>query len=242
MKFGKLFIVLFILTISTEGMVVLANEGQSHDGVTLTFSHDNTPGLSHRDGSGAHDKIVREMCRRARITCKFVFFDLSVQALRQSNAGQLDGAYPFFAVVEETFLNLRPVPESIDERKFVAFARADTKIAKVEWSHVCDLHPAFPRGWEALRQGLGHCETHFTVPDPTELFELLLEHKAGIVVAEVEGGQHILKTKGLSGIRMLEPPFSVDEVFVYLHQKHSPTLTERLAKALREIKEEGNQN
>ncbi len=240
MKFWKLFGIFFLLTISMTGIVIVANAEQSDKGITLTFSHVSTPGLSHRDGSGTHDKLVRKMCERAKITCEFIYFEIAVQALRRANAGEVDGTYPRLPAIENKALNLRRIPENIGERRLVAFARADTKIVKVDWSRACDLHPAFPRGWEMLQQGLGQCETHFAVPDPTELFELLLTGKAGIVVSVLDGGQQILRAKGLSGIRILEPPFGVSEAFLYLHQKHAPILTERLAKVLREIKSEEN--
>ncbi len=223
-----------MLAISTEGMVFGNLAEPAQEGAGLTFSHVEVPGLSHRDGSGIYDQMVREVCRKAGVTCKFLFFEENARSLIEANQGNVDGTYPRISAIEQRFSNLVKVPEFIGIRHFVAFVHKGGPNT-IDWSQACDLVPAFPHGWQRLHQEFDHCPQHLVAPNPVRLFQVLLQEKVGIVVYSLKSGRSILSDLGVPGIRVLHPPLDERKIFIYLHRRHTK-ITQDLAKALQEMK------
>ena len=48
----------------------------------------------------------------------------------------------------------------------------------------------------------------------------------------------MMATRGLAGIRLLEPPLAQREMYLYLNARHEP-LVAQVADALREVKRDG---
>jgi polar amino acid transport system substrate-binding protein len=71
-----------------------------------------------------------------------------------------------------------------------------------------------------------------------QLFSLLTNNRADLVLYERWQGNHLLTELGLKA-HMLRPPLATTEMFMYLHKKHEH-LAEPAARALRAMKADGS--
>jgi polar amino acid transport system substrate-binding protein len=195
------------------------------------------PPLSAADGSGVIDRIAIEafhrIGRRACITqlpCE--------RSLLAADSGAIDGDILRVAeIVGPHYPNLVGVPEVLYPMPMNCFAvRRDMR--PKELADLAALRVGYIIGWKILEDKVRAAEV-LRVRGPEQLFPLLADGRADVVVYERLTGQRMVEEMGLKGIRVLEPPLLVTPQYLTLHERHR-TLVAPLAAALRAMKADGS--
>jgi polar amino acid transport system substrate-binding protein len=182
--------------------------------------------LSTPEGTGFHDRVVREAFNRIGVDVVIVHLPAE-RSLQNANEGVEQGVFVRVEGMEKAYPNLRRVPEKISEYEFVAFSkRADIRISG--WDSLRDYHVGIITGWKILEQNIQQTQSLIKVRDASLLFQALVDDKVDLVVYNKLDGYGAIKTMGLQGIHALQPPFATRDMFLYLHssqQERIPALT-----------------
>jgi polar amino acid transport system substrate-binding protein len=192
--------------------------------------------LSMADGSGFHDRVVREAFIRIGRGMETVHVPAE-RALQNADQGIEAGVYVRVAGLEETYRNLTMVPESVTDYEFVAFSK-NRNLHMQGWEDLQAHEVGIITGWKILENNIRGSKSPLKVKNAELLFRALADDKVGVIVYNRLDGYGTLKELGLSGIHVAERPLAVRPMFLYLHKDHRQ-LTVPLAEALREIKRDG---
>lgn len=202
--------------------------------ITIATS-DGIP-LSNQEGTGFHDQVVREACRRIGLSLNIEHLPAE-RSLINANEGIEDGVYVRVEGLDATYANLRRVPEKISDYEFVAFGRnKDMRISG--WDSLADYHVAIVTGWKILEKNIVASRSLTKVKDAGLLFRTLVDDKVDLVVYNRLDGYGQLKEMQLQGIYALQAPLAIREMFLYLH-KSREGLIPQLSEALQAMKEDG---
>jgi len=193
--------------------------------------------LSNADGTGIIDRVAIEAFRRVGVTACIEQLPCE-RSLLNADAGVTDGdILRIPSVVTAKYANLVVVPEVLYALPMSGFvsrpniqARGLDDLAKQRVGYVL--------GWKILEEQVRAADI-LRVRGPGELFPLLPEGKADIVIYERATGLYLVKELGLKGIRVLDPPLLVTPQHLMLHRRHQH-LVEPLAAAIRAIKADGS--
>jgi polar amino acid transport system substrate-binding protein len=192
--------------------------------------------LSLADGSGFHDRVLREAFARINIGMERVHVPAE-RALQNADAGVEAGVYVRVAGLEETYRNLVMVPEKVTEYEFVAFSK-NRDLHIHDWEDLRSHEVGIITGWKILENNIRGSKSLLKVKNAELLFRALADDKVDLIVYNRLDGYGTLKEMGLSGIYVTEQPLAVRPMFLYLHKDHGQ-LTAPLAEALRAIKSDG---
>jgi len=222
--------ILYVLLMILACPLRLAAEEQ----ITLATS-DGIP-LSNPEGTGFHDQVVREACRRIGLSLNIEHLPAE-RSLINANEGIEDGVYVRVEGLDAVYADLRRVPEKIGDYEFVAFGRnKDMPIAG--WDSLANYHVAIVTGWKILEKNIVASRSLTKVKDASLLFRTLADDKVDLVVYNRLDGYGQLKEMKLQGIYALQAPLATREMFLYLH-KSRERLIPLLSKALGEMKGDG---
>jgi len=193
------------------------------------------PPLSNPVGTGILDQLAIEAFRRVGFAACIEPIPCE-RSLRNADAGMSDGdLLRIPSVLADKFPNLVGVPEVLYALPMSGFtARPELQVKGFE--DLAPLRVGHILGWKILEDRLG--PGALRVRGVEELFPLLTEDKADIVIYERITGLYLVKELGLKGIREIEPPLLVTPQFMVLHRRHQ-ALVEPLAVALRAMKADG---
>jgi polar amino acid transport system substrate-binding protein len=191
--------------------------------------------LSNTDKSGMLDRILIEAFRRIGMKAEIVYTPTE-KSLVDVNAGLLDAEINRIAGMEQIFPNLVQAPEANMTMHFVAFSNNDFEING--WESIRDLHIGIVKGWKILENNTKEFPNVVYVPTERELFRMLHKNRIDIALYSKLTGYALLHELGYVKVQHLEPPLESREMYLYVHKDHS-AVTERIAAALREMKEDG---
>lgn len=194
------------------------------------------PPLSDSAGTGIIDRLVMEAFRRVGLAACIEQMPCE-RSVRNADTGVSDGdILRIPAAIAEHFPNLVVVPEVLYVLPISGFVvKPDLQVKGLD-----DLSPLRVGqiiGWKILEDQV-RAATVLRVRGPEELFPLLANNKADIVIYERLTGLHLIQTLGLKSIRVLDPPLLVTPQFLMLNRRHRD-LIEPLATAIRTLKADG---
>ncbi|HYG91769.1 MAG TPA: transporter substrate-binding domain-containing protein [Azospirillum sp.] len=188
------------------------------------------------DRQGFLDLLVAEVFRRLGQDGEIQVYASAERALMNANSGLDDGDAMRVAGLETIYPNLVRVPEKVVDNDFVAYSlRHDTATPAFEALRPYAL--GYIVGWKIFEANLGAGFQTATVQDAEQLFTLLANDRADMVLFEEWQGRWIARKLGLP-VKVLAPPLVHTEMFMYLHRKHT-ALAAPAAEALRAMKADG---
>lgn len=202
----------------------------------LVLNTDGAPPHSRPDGTGFEDRIVTEAFRRIGLAVKLVQLP-SERALQNADRGIDDGNYVRIAGLSVQYPNLIMVPEPVSEFPFTAFTR-DPGLKAADWADLRARRTAIVTGWKIAERNLEGAPSLTRVRDEESLFSLMDKGRVEVVVSSLHTGNAILRARGYAGIRALEPPLSVQPMYLYMNKKYAG-LVPKLAEALRDMRRDG---
>ena len=188
------------------------------------------------DGSGFYNRLLDEMFRRIGGQVKLVLLP-AARSLINANKGVEDGNIARIRGIEKQFTNLVRVPEKIIDFYFSAFT-LDPGNLVASWDQLAEYNVAYINGWYLLDRKVKHYKSLTRARDTRQLFHLLENRRADIVIFNRESGLW-WRAHHAPGIHIVEPPLGQAELFLYLHKQHR-NLVEPLARALRAMKQDGS--
>ncbi|MFH1216207.1 MAG: transporter substrate-binding domain-containing protein [Pseudomonadota bacterium] len=205
-------------------------------GTSLMISTNGEPPYGSPDFTGPDDLIVREAFQRIGINPSFSLLP-SERALINLDSGIDDGNYPRIAGIDVMYPNLLQVPEKLRDSFFVAFAQKEN-IKLAGWHSLASYNVAFINGWKIFENNVGQVKSLTKVVDGRQLFTLLQNGRADIVLYEKAKGRVYIKENGLKNIYAIDPPLEKKAMYLYVHRRHEK-LVPRLASAIKKMKKDG---
>jgi polar amino acid transport system substrate-binding protein len=189
------------------------------------------------DGKGFLDLVVAEMFGRLGVAAAVVVYPSAERAVMNADSGIDDGAALRIRGLEKEYPNLVRIDEKIADNDFVAYSihhdfptHSFTDLKPYLVSHIV--------GWKIFERNLGEGFHRTTAQDAEQLFGLLKNDRADLVLYERWQGLAYLHEQGIKA-RALEPPLARTEMFAYLNKKHAH-LAAPAAAALRAMKADGS--
>ncbi|MGW8310327.1 MAG: substrate-binding periplasmic protein [Thiogranum sp.] len=187
------------------------------------------------DGRGFYDILVKALFERVGLEAVCVRLP-SERALINANEGIDDGNIARIAGLEKKYPELVRVPGKIIDFEFMVFTRdADFKVDG--WESLAPYSIGFITGWKIFEKRITRARSITRVRNPGQLFTLLTNRRADVVMFDRWGGQWWIQTHHLDA-HALEPPVATREMFLYLNRKHQ-ALVPRLSEALAQMKADG---
>jgi len=203
---------------------------------TLVLNNTTEAPFTTEAGDGFLDIVVGEAFRRAGLRLKLVKLPAE-RGLINANAGIEDGDLIRIAGLEKNYPNLVRVPEKLLDMHYTAFAR-QANPTEASWAALEPFTVGHIKGWKIYEQNLKP-NTHITTAgDPDQLFAMLDKNRIDVALYERWRGYALAKQMQLQGVRVVEPPLAVREMFIYLNKRHADKAP-AIAAALRAIKAEG---
>lgn len=188
------------------------------------------------DKSGFIDQLVPEVFRRIGVEAVGVQYAASERAMINANNGVDDGLVLRIRGLEKAYPNLVLIDEKIIDNDFVAYAK-QADFVTTSFAALKGRQVAFINGWKIFEANLPGDVAVTKVQEAKQLFTLLDQDRADVVLYERWQGNQILKESGIRA-QVLAPPLATSEMFMYLHKKHAH-LAEPAARALRAMKADG---
>lgn len=224
-----------ILAAASVVACLFAGATESAARTVLVVNDTNSPPFTAPDRSGFLDAVAGEAFRRAGVELKLTKLPPE-RALRDANAGFVDGDLARIAGIESRYPNLVRVPEKLVDWRFTAYSR-DASIP-ARWEEMRRRRTGFVRGWKIYQMQLADSERVALADDAEQLFRLLDLGRIEVALHERWLGEALIRRMGIEGVHAIEPPLATREMFIYVHRRHA-ALAPKLAEALRAIKAEG---
>ncbi len=201
----------------------------------LVLNDVNEPPFTNAARTGFLDVVAGAAFRRAGFELQLVKLPAE-RALLLVNSGMEDGELTRIAGLEAQYPNLVRVPEKLVDWTFSAFSKDDSVPASV--AAIRGRAVGFIRGWKFYEKAMAGAANAIMTDDAAQLFRLLQLKRIEVALYSRLMGLHYLRTQGIDGLRVIEPPLYVEEMFIYLHNRHAAHVAE-IAAALRALKREG---
>ncbi len=202
----------------------------------LVINTTSAPPLADDRQAGFQDLLTFEIFRRIGIEVE-VHRLPGERSLINLEKGIDDGTVVRTAGLEGLYPNMRRVPEPMMRWEFVAFAK-DVDFSPTDWRSLRPYNVAFINGWKIVEANATEAKSVKTVRDPKQLFGLLQNDRADVVVFEKWQGLQMLQTLRLEGVKLLAPPLAAQDMYMYLHNRHEG-LVANVSAAIKQIKEDG---
>ena len=194
----------------------------------LVDAEDGTPGFL--------EEVATEAFARAGYDLKIVILPAE-RVLVNANQGIEDGNLFRIAGLTKAYPNLIQVPEKFFESEFVGYVRG-TPPNVTDWSGLAPFEVGYINGWKIFENNVTAARDVVKVRSADQLFGLLANDRADIVLYERWQGLWLARKMGLADVTAIEPPFVTMDMFMYLHKKHI-ALVPDVAAALKEMKADG---
>ena len=189
------------------------------------------------DRQGFLDLLVAEMFGRLGRRAQIQFYPSAERALMNANNGLDDGDALRVAGLSAIYPNLVRVPETIIDNNFVAYSLRHA-VATPGFDALQPYLIGYIVGWKIFEAKLGEGFQTTRVQNAEQLFTLLANDRADMVLFEEWQGRWMADRMGLT-VKVLAPPLVSTEMFLYLNRKHE-ALAEPAAEALRAMKADGS--
>jgi len=188
------------------------------------------------DKKGFLDILVPEIFRRLGIAAEAVGYTASERAMINANSGLDDGVAMRVKGLDVAYPNLVRVDEKVIDNDFVAYS-VHHHFRSTGFDTLKPYQVGYIVGWKVFEARLDAGYSTTRVQDAEQLFNLLGNDRADVVLFERWQGNWLIRQRGLPA-KLLLPPLVSTEMFMYLHKKHAH-LAEPVARALREAKADG---
>lgn len=195
------------------------------------------PPMVNAQHTGFLDELTKEIFSRMGHKVKIVLMKANARTLVNVDKGIDDGNLVRIKGMERIFKNMRMVPENMTSFEFVAFSKKPG-IRIEKWDDLEPYNVAFIRGWKILERNVKKAQSINLVKDAGQLFDLLKNDRADVVVFGPLRGRYVLEKKGISGVKVHSPPLATQKVYMYLNKKHQALIPAATA-ALRDMKRDG---
>jgi polar amino acid transport system substrate-binding protein len=204
--------------------------------VTLSLLTGALPPITSSPG---HPGFAEELAKRAfaRLGVEVEITNVPVERSGlNASSGLDDGVLIGMQGIEPVFPNLVVVPEKLIDFEFVAYAkRSDIVISN--WGDLKPYAVAYATGWKVFEWNVKDVKELTRTPSIRELFPLLENGRADVVLADRWQAEFIIRTGGYSA-HLIEPPLARGEMFMFLNKKHA-ALGQKAAEALAAMKADG---
>jgi len=203
---------------------------------TLSLTTGALPPLTASPGHpGFIDQLARAAFARIGVPVEVTTVPTE-RSLLNVNAGLDDGDIFRVEGVDREYPNLVRIPEKTLDNDFVAYTkRVDIQIRT--WADLKPYSVAYATGWKPYERNVQGVRDLTKTPSIHELFPLLENGRADVVLVDRWQGQWVVRQQGHK-VRLIEPPLARFEMFMYLHKRHA-ALVPRVAQALRDMKADG---
>ncbi|MBI4996086.1 MAG: transporter substrate-binding domain-containing protein [Rhodocyclales bacterium] len=188
------------------------------------------------DKQGFLDLLVPEVFRRVGVEAEAVRYSASERAMINANNGIDDGVAMRIKGLGKEYPNLVRIDEKVIDNEFVGYA-SRAQFATTGFDTLRNHHVAYIIGWKVFESVLPPGDAVTLAKDAGQLFSLLENNRADVILFERWQGAHILRERGIKA-HLLWPPLVSTEMFMYLHARHAQ-LAEPAARALRAMKADG---
>lgn len=196
-----------------------------------------SPPYSTPEEDGILDRVLKEAFARRGVKVTLQMLPAE-RCLIDSNAGISDGEVGRVVGMERLYPNLVMVDEPIIEsRAFVAFTngiRFETKT----WDSLAPFTVGMVKGWKIFENNVVQARSVIKVESTRALFRLLKNDRVDVALNARLDGLYMAKQFSMANVRVMEPPFAVLELYLYLHNKNAD-LVPGLEAALAEMKRDG---
>lgn len=209
------------------------------NGNILVFTSEDGIPLHTKAQDGYLDMVIKEAFRRIGVTVN-IFTLPAERALQNVNDGINDGDFTRITGLEKKYTNLVLVPEKLIDYEYMAFTKHVNNRIK-GWSGLKPYDVGIITGWKILEANVTDTKSLVKVRDEHVLFTLLENERVDIVTYYRLGGNALIKELNFKDIHAIEPPVSVNPMYLYLNKKHK-SLIPKLVASLRELKNDGTYN
>jgi len=192
--------------------------------------------LTTPEKDGFLDILVGRAFQHAEIELSLIRLPAE-RALLNANAGIEDGDLSRIKGMEHHYPNLMRVPEKIFDMHFVGFTRRHGLKGGL-WRHLDSSSVAYIRGWKIFESNTVHVPIAMAVAGKDQLMSLLDKDRVDVVLYAKWLGLALIKNHRLANVHVIDPPFAVKPMYIYLHKKHR-SLVPAIAESLRELKVNG---
>lgn len=189
-----------------------------------------------QDKKGFLDLLIPEVFRRVGVQAEAVRYAAAERAMINANTGIDDGVALRIKGLEKAYPNLLMIDEKIIDNDFVAYSIRHSPAA-TSFAALKEYQVGYINGWKVFESGLLPGTPTTKVQDAEQLFTLLLNDRADVVLFERWQGNQILREREIKA-RVLHPPLVTTEMYMYLHSKHAH-LAGPATQALRAMKADG---
>ncbi len=192
--------------------------------------------LTNTEETGILDLIYREAFLRLgyEVTISPIPAE---RAMTNVNKGIDDGKYIKIAGLSKLYPDTIQVPEKSIDYEFVIFTKK-TNFRPTDYDSLRPYNVAFINGWKILEKNVVGTASLTKVENAEKLFTLLEKDRTDIIIYALLEGYALIKKMGLTGIKIMEPPLIIKEMFLYMHKKHQ-ALVPKVAEVLLEMKQDG---
>lgn len=202
----------------------------------VVISTAETRPYSRENGKGYYDLLLSEAFHRVGLELEILHLP-SDRSLADAAAGVTHGEFARIGGMEKQYPDLVRVPEKLADFSFSAFALRHG-ISLLDCSSLADYHVAYINGWKIYEERSRIVKSVTMVPGEEELFRVLLEGRVDLALYSRERGLDYLQRQGIQGIFPVEPPMSVQPMYLYLHSSMAH-LVPALNEALKSMKVDG---
>ncbi|NRA84075.1 MAG: transporter substrate-binding domain-containing protein [Gammaproteobacteria bacterium] len=142
------------------------------------------------------------------------------RSIREDNNGIVDGEFMRIATISEFYPNLLKVPQRIGHLQFVAFSHNKDIDLTNGWSALADYKIGYVTGWKIVEKNIAHFKHSYPVGNAETMFNMLASKRFDVIVYSKNKGLEIIDHKGLTKIKLINPPLSKQAMFLFVHQKH----------------------
>ncbi|HJW27269.1 MAG TPA: transporter substrate-binding domain-containing protein [Rhodocyclaceae bacterium] len=217
-------------------LAAAAAAGPAAAGEPLRFNTGVGAPYIQGDRKGFLDLLVPELFRRLGLEAEAVGYPASERAMMNANNGLDDGVAMRVKGLEAGYPNLIRVEEKVIDNDFVAYSRHHAFPAP-GFEALKPYQVGYIVGWKVFESRLEGGYSLTRVQDADQLFNLLANDRADVVLFERWQGNWLVRERRLP-VKLLLPPLVTTEMFMYVHRKHAH-LAEPIARALRAMKADG---
>lgn len=189
------------------------------------------------DKQGFLDLLVPEIFRRLGRPAEAVGYSASERAMINANSGLDDGVAMRVKGLGTSYPNLVLVDEPVIDNDFVAYSIRQ-RFSTTGFATLKPYQIGYIVGWKVFEARLDGGFALTRVQDAEQLFNLLANDRADVVLFERWQGNWLVRERRLPATLLL-PPLVSTKMYMYLHRKHA-ALAEPAAAALRVMKADGS--
>ncbi|MDH5218278.1 MAG: transporter substrate-binding domain-containing protein [Gammaproteobacteria bacterium] len=202
---------------------------------SLVINSGSSAPLIISDNEGFYPQLTRMLFDRLGISVQVLHLPSS-RSLQNANQGVDDGVIARVKGIDKKNTNLIMVPEKVIDLDFVAFSN-DRNIKIESWKDLKDYNVAYVRGWKIFDKNVSVYKSLVKAKDSTQMFKLLRNGRADVVLHQNIPGRYLLNTLGYHPYQHV-PPLTSRELYLYMHKKHA-SLVPQISSELRKMKDEG---